>query len=240
MKSSIFICEHKTGTVRINRVLSNFAKPLKHLNVCTPKNLIIREHTPKEIFAGLFHKIFKIKNNFFYIYNRADVSIKDKDVPIFVLIRDPRDMCISAAKYDGDIENEDKKDSYFLRYSKETEGMTIQEKILHQSVNDTYDTLNRIYVFLESHKDYDITILKYEDYDDLDNTVNTISDKINLDGFEKVLFKSTLMQQKINHQINNNHIKDGTVSQYKKYDNDLVKEITQNLSFFIKYFGYPV
>lgn len=239
IKSSIFVCERKTGTVMYNNILREYARKAGY-RICVPINGNKKNNTKTESFLSLIYNWYKPKYNTFYIYNHANVIEHDTKMPIFVLVRDPRDMCISAAYYDGIENNSDVVFNKHLRYNEKTKGMTIEEKIIYQSNNDTLDTLESIKKFLVNHNNSNITILKYEDVFDIDTVVNLISNNLNITGFNKSVFSHLFKLKNIKYGYKDSHIRDGSVAQYKQLSTDTQEKLNIKLKQYIELFGYEL
>lgn len=239
IKSSIFVCERKTGTVMYNNILREYARKAGY-RICIPVGGNKKNNTKIESFLSLIHNWYKTKHNTFYVYNNAAIIENDTKIPIFVLVRDPRDMCISAAHYDSLEKSSDVVSNNYKDYNDKTKGMSLEEKIIYQADYNTLHTLETIKKFLVNHNNNNIVILKYEDIFNSDTIAGKISDKLHITGFNKSVFMNLFKSKNIKYGYKDSHIRDGSVAQYKQLSTDTQEKLNIKLKQYIELFGYEL
>jgi hypothetical protein len=224
---------HKTGTVWMNEIFYKFAK----------ENNYIFRHTNFDVISNLSGNIifFSHNSNFEKIQKIYGPNLKSINV-----IRDPRDIAISGARYHSKVtEGEEwilrpfkNNKSYFEIISSIYDE---NEKILFEANNITKFTSREMF---ESSKKENTLNIKYEDLiNDLNNfkILEIISMHFNFTKKEfeslKKIYTDTHLKnrkEKINHIIN------GSINQYELLPEDIIKKMN---SIFIKeliYFDYKV
>lgn len=180
------------------------------------------------------------KKNIAYHLNRADIKIKEKDSKKILLIRDPRDICISAAKYDGMDDNNDPKDSDFFKYKKAVDQLSFEGIIIHQATHNSLDTVRRLIKFIEEENPL---VIKYEDlFMDYGRYeyVNKIADYLELNMIEKSNFKTSYVVTHLNNSRHTNHTNSGQPKQYLDLDKDTLQRLNSILEQYIVKLGYTI
>lgn len=192
----------------------------------------------KRLFFDFIKKYFK--KNIVYHLNRADIKIKDKEAKKIIVVRDPRDICISAANYDGKDDNNDPKDSDFFKYKKAVDQLSYEEIIIHQATHNSLDTIRRLVDFIEKENPL---VIKYEDlFMDYGNYeyVNKISEYLGFDMVEKSNFKTSYVVTHLNNSRHTNHTNSGQPKQYLQLDESTRDRLNSILEQYIVKLGYTI
>jgi hypothetical protein len=246
MKKIYIVSDHKTGTVWAANIFRRF---------CTNSNYLFIEKAFPGIKGNIFQaiKFLKYENNkikfiysYFtknriYFFNRADIKINSKKHKKVLFIRDPRDMCISAANYDGKDWNQDPKTKKFESYKQEVENKEYKDLLEFQATKIQKQTLDRL---LKFDKKYKPVIIKYEDFflDNKNNNIelNNLCDYLDFNDEEKekmlFLYKFTHLES----GIPNSHVVSGEVEQYQSLDKPVKNLLNLILADYILYFKYNV
>jgi hypothetical protein len=213
---------HKSGTVWMQKMFSVFAKfnGYEFKNINTEK---INDLTKPHIF-------FSHESNFDYLKNSFDIS--EKGIQI---VRDPRDLAISGAKYHSKKDvNEDwlflQKNGMPSYYENLNSKKSFEEKVLFESENITIYTVKKM---IKSKNKSNMLTIKYEDlFTDFENfnTLKRIAKHFNMTVKEFNLLKKAYTETHIFYVGNNDHVSSGEIKQYKS----LNKETQEKLINFFK------
>lgn len=245
IKKIYFITDHKTGSVWMGKILKNFSKDSNYI-------LVEKSHGGIKGLRKSFIKFLKYRKgklrriwdlmtkNKIYILYRADINIRNNS-PKIILIRDPRDICISAANYDGKNNNDDPKDRDFIKYQATVADMSFDEIVLFQANGESRKTAKRLQDFISKHDPY---VVKYEDlFTDIDNNfavVGKICDYLGFNFIEKNNFRIAYKASHIKKSGTNSHVSNGGVEQYKKLNEKTLDKLNSTLEAYIQNLGYGI
>lgn len=174
-----------------------------------------------------------------YLFNRADIRRKIKNGNSVILIRDPRDICISAANYDGKDTNDDPKDKDFYRYKEHVKNMSFEEKVLFQASNTSLQTIKRLEKFIDNNN---CLVIKYEDlFLDIDNdyvVLEQIFNYLNFNEIDRKKFKSVYNFIHLKNYGKTSHSNSGQPKQYNQLSPKTLEIMNGVLEQYISKFKY--
>lgn len=247
MKKLYFITDHKTGTFWTGDILELFCKntnflfiPLSHKGFKGIVDVYKRFKKLNKLNKRKFIYNYFTKDKIYFL-NRADIKKRIKKHPSVIIIRDPRDICISAANYDGKDSNDDPKDKDFYNYKKYVEGMSFEEKVLMQCHNQSLNTVKRLSKFIDNNNPL---IIKYEDlFLDIDNDfiiLKKISEHLNFNSIEKNKFINFYLMTHITNTNRKSHVNSGQPKQFKSLSLEVLDVLNDVMKDYILKFNYSI
>jgi hypothetical protein len=248
MKKIYFITDHKTGTLWTGKILELFCANTNYMFISVYRNGIkgiknfyinFKKLSKKDKIKFIYNYFTKDK---IYLLTRADIKKVIKKHPSIVIIRDPRDICISAANYDGKDNNQDLKDKHFYKYQNHIKFLTFEEILLTQAHNTSLETIKRLDNFIKNNPT--ALVVKYEDFFlDIDNEyliLEKIFKYLNFDEIEKNNFKTFYKITHIKNSGKSSHVNSGQPKQFKTLSTKTIDTLNFILKEYILRFKYSI